>query len=388
MDNSSNGQWWKKQSEDILRKQYPLHCAVRDGNVEEMLSLLKTGEHDLYQEDDFYGWTPTHWAAYFGKLACLRKLVSLTTSNVRSCRNLQNLAHVSSEGGHPHCLHWLMQTGTDFACQDYLGETPVHKAARVGSMECVSLLISQGASLCMKNHSSQVPSMVAAISGFHECSNYIEKAMQLQQQNLYTIPTKTCLAENNNIQASAFHESHRNELMNGHANSNGHSEMSDMETEMDMTSACPDSLGKPSNSHLNGFSLPMANGDVHADQARSDYPLDYRSLTGTKRGRDDCEDECFKRRRVHDKLHMRQDESANNNNVLSSYNAILAISVHPLPRSTHDSQTPLPDSYANGVSTNELLLPTLSASAMEHQASLQMQHGYDSVLSAMLQFGS
>ena len=34
-----------------------------------------------------------------------------------------------------------------FVLQDYLGETPIHKAARVGSMECVSLLISQGASL-------------------------------------------------------------------------------------------------------------------------------------------------------------------------------------------------------------------------------------------------
>ena len=71
MDISSNGQWWTKQSEDILRKQYPLHCAVRDGNVEEMLSLLKTDQHDLYEEDDFYGWTPTHWAAYFGKVCSI-----------------------------------------------------------------------------------------------------------------------------------------------------------------------------------------------------------------------------------------------------------------------------------------------------------------------------
>lgn len=28
-----------------------------------------------------------------------------------------------------------------------MGETPIHKAARTGSMECVSLLVSQGANL-------------------------------------------------------------------------------------------------------------------------------------------------------------------------------------------------------------------------------------------------
>lgn len=31
--------------------------------------------------------------------------------------------------------------------QDYMGETPMHKAARTGSMECVGLLVSQGAKL-------------------------------------------------------------------------------------------------------------------------------------------------------------------------------------------------------------------------------------------------
>lgn len=34
-----------------------------------------------------------------------------------------------------------------FFHQDYLGDTPIHKAAKRGNMECVSLLISQGASL-------------------------------------------------------------------------------------------------------------------------------------------------------------------------------------------------------------------------------------------------
>ena len=33
-----------------------------------------------------------------------------------------------------------------------MGETPLHKAARTGSMECVSLLVSQGAKLKLVLH--------------------------------------------------------------------------------------------------------------------------------------------------------------------------------------------------------------------------------------------
>ena len=161
-------------------------------------------------------------------------------------------------------------------------------------------------SLCilfsMKNHSNQTPSMVAATGGFQECSSYIEKAMQLQQQNLYSLPTKTCVVENNNIQTSAFHESHCSNELNGHAYRNGHSEMNDMETEMDMTHVTPDCSAKPADDRLNGFNLPEANGDVLGNPVGSHCPSDYRCSVGTKRGRDVSEDESFKRRRVHGEM--------------------------------------------------------------------------------------
>lgn len=32
-----------------------------------------------------------------------------------------------------------------FVTQDYVGETPIHKAARAGSLECISALLIQGA---------------------------------------------------------------------------------------------------------------------------------------------------------------------------------------------------------------------------------------------------
>lgn len=49
---------------------------------------------------------------------------------------------------HDKCICTLMKYCIFFFYyQDYLGDTPIHKAAKKGNMECVSLLISQGASL-------------------------------------------------------------------------------------------------------------------------------------------------------------------------------------------------------------------------------------------------
>ena len=83
-----------------------------------------------------------------------------------SCRNKKNILWIppiicSYELGSPRCdcygemavVESRLDAGKfDGTCiyllfQDYLGETPCHKAARTGSMECISLLVSQGAKL-------------------------------------------------------------------------------------------------------------------------------------------------------------------------------------------------------------------------------------------------
>ncbi len=59
---------WGKTSEEILKTHFPLHRACRDGEVESLSLLLVQAQHSVYAEDSFYGWTPAHWAAYFGKV--------------------------------------------------------------------------------------------------------------------------------------------------------------------------------------------------------------------------------------------------------------------------------------------------------------------------------
>lgn len=55
-------------SEEVLNIRFPLHRACRDGDVGALCSLLQCSTDQLSVEDSFYGWTPLHWAAHFGKV--------------------------------------------------------------------------------------------------------------------------------------------------------------------------------------------------------------------------------------------------------------------------------------------------------------------------------
>lgn len=56
-------------SEELLSLRFPLHRACRDGDIAALRSLLAaSAPADVGLEDNFYGWTPLHWAAHFGKV--------------------------------------------------------------------------------------------------------------------------------------------------------------------------------------------------------------------------------------------------------------------------------------------------------------------------------
>lgn len=74
-------------NDEVLITRFPLHRACRDGDVRALCSLLqRPGERaQLQAEDSFYGWTPIHWAAHFGKVVtsctCLSDQVAINCLN-------------------------------------------------------------------------------------------------------------------------------------------------------------------------------------------------------------------------------------------------------------------------------------------------------------------
>lgn len=74
-------------SEEVLNSRFPLHRACRDGDVGALCSLLQCTSNpaDLTVEDTFYGWTPIHWAAHFGKVSLLSVRVLLNGYFLAKC---------------------------------------------------------------------------------------------------------------------------------------------------------------------------------------------------------------------------------------------------------------------------------------------------------------
>ncbi|XP_022321207.1 uncharacterized protein LOC111123264 isoform X5 [Crassostrea virginica] len=266
MEQESEVPIWSMSTEELFHRNFPVHQACRNGDLESLSALLSSGNVDFYEEDSFTGWSPLHWAANFGKLACLRKLSSLSQYGCDnpSSKFQQSPLHMASCAGHPHCTQWLIQSGANLDRQDYLGDTPIHKAAKKGNMECVSLLISQGANLCLLNHSHCTPSQAAAQNGHLECAQYIENSVKFQAQRE---------ANNTNMQQCVTMQP-------------SHFLQSQMEQEM---SNVP---------FQNGHCADHPNTGVH-DMDMSGDGL----VIGGKRGRDDhCDEESFKRMKKGDSL--------------------------------------------------------------------------------------
>ncbi|MCI4378789.1 hypothetical protein PGIGA_G00220180 [Pangasianodon gigas] len=171
-------------SEEVLSARFPLHRACRDGDVLALRSLLHGDAHraELLTEDSFYGWTPIHWAAHFGRLECVMQLVQAGCGvNASTSRFAQTPAHIAAFGGHPQCLMWLLQAGADLNRQDYVGETPIHKAARAGSVDCINALLIQGAKADLRNASGLTGADLAHAQGFRECAQLLSNAQNQQQ---------------------------------------------------------------------------------------------------------------------------------------------------------------------------------------------------------------
>ncbi|XP_052461403.1 ankyrin repeat domain-containing protein 10 isoform X1 [Carassius gibelio] len=275
-------------SEEVLNARFPLHRACRDGDVDALCSLLQCSADQLAVEDSFYGWTPLHWAAHFGKLECVMRLVQVGCGvNSVTSRFAQTPAHIAAFGGHPQCLLWLLQAGADINRQDYVGEPPLHKAARAGSIDCINTLLVQGAKADMRNSSGLTAADLALTQGFEECAQLLSNAQnqQLNQLNVFSNNGFVCFGDRKLIQersilngvpsrkrsldcmeSNLIKKARKDDLgyqpMNGVNGSSGEDQMENMHMEFGQA------LSTPAGLPLNGHCFPVQHlsaGDLMHD---------------------------------------------------------------------------------------------------------------------------
>ncbi|GAB1293137.1 Ankyrin repeat domain-containing protein 37 [Apodemus speciosus] len=92
----------------------------------------------------------------------------------------QSPVHLAAGGGLACFLLWQLQTGADLNQQDVLGETPLHKAAKVGSLECLSLLVASDVQIDVCNKNGQTAEDLAWSCGFPECARFLTMIKRMQ----------------------------------------------------------------------------------------------------------------------------------------------------------------------------------------------------------------
>ncbi|XP_054977096.1 ankyrin repeat domain-containing protein 37 isoform X2 [Sorex araneus] len=111
----------------------------------------------------------------------LKHLLEIGTSvNAPPDLYQQSPVHLAAGGGLPCFILWQLQMGADLNQQDAVGEAPIHKAAKVGSLECLSLLVAGDAQINLCNKNGQTAEDLAWSYGFPECAKFLTaiKCMQ------------------------------------------------------------------------------------------------------------------------------------------------------------------------------------------------------------------
>ncbi|KAI1241634.1 hypothetical protein IHE44_0005117 [Lamprotornis superbus] len=79
---------------------------------------------------------------------------------------------------------------------DYVGETPIHKAARSGSMDSISALVAHGAQIDLRNASGLTAADLAHTQGFQECAQFLLNLQNCHLNRFYSNGTLNGVHQN------------------------------------------------------------------------------------------------------------------------------------------------------------------------------------------------
>ncbi|XP_053258473.1 ankyrin repeat domain-containing protein 37 isoform X1 [Podarcis raffonei] len=98
----------------------------------------------------------------------------------------QSPAHLAACAGQAFFLLWQQQTGANLNQQDWIGEAPIHKAAKVGSLECLTLLVASHADIDLRNKNGETAEDLAWTFGFLDCAQFLRKMKHIQNRKAIT----------------------------------------------------------------------------------------------------------------------------------------------------------------------------------------------------------
>ncbi len=142
--------------------------AAQSGNLDRLRDLVR-GSRDMANLPDEGGYTPLHYAAYFGHADVARFLIETGAEvSVTSMDPLRNTPlHAAAGSGHAEVAEVLLDGGADPNALQTGDWTPLHAAAQKGHEAIVRLLLARGADPHRTSASGATPRALAVEKAHH-----------------------------------------------------------------------------------------------------------------------------------------------------------------------------------------------------------------------------
>ena len=146
-----------------------LHTAVKNGDTELTLSLIKQGASVTQKER--FGYPPLHIAVRRGHTELALSLIEHGASVNQEGGNGRYIClplHIAVRHGHTELALSLIEQGASVNQEDRLGNLPLHIAAKDDHTEVAVSLIEHGASVNRKDSFGDLPLHIAVKNGYNE----------------------------------------------------------------------------------------------------------------------------------------------------------------------------------------------------------------------------
>jgi ankyrin repeat protein len=163
-------------AERVGQASLDLSQAAALGRTDRVRELLDDGcGVDEHTPD---GFTPLHYAAFFGHADLARLLVERRATLSCVAKNDMSVTplHSALAGRHREIARLLIDAGADVNAKQKLGWTPMHAAAQNGDAELVELLLTRGADPMVCSEDGVTPVDLADAGGHSEVAGLLRRA--------------------------------------------------------------------------------------------------------------------------------------------------------------------------------------------------------------------
>ncbi|TRY81747.1 hypothetical protein DNTS_031660 [Danionella cerebrum] len=150
-----------------------IHQLAAQGEISQM-EIHLSKDCSLLNSLDERGCTPLMWAAAFGEILMVERLLEKGADPRTLARERESALSLACAGGFVEIVNILLEHGVDIDSYDWNGGTPLLYAVRGNHLKCVEALLRSGADITFEADSGYSPVALAVALGHKKVQRHLE----------------------------------------------------------------------------------------------------------------------------------------------------------------------------------------------------------------------